>query len=853
MPAPLPVAPEDESRDDMTDGDSGCVNELPYMVETELEDFISLNPELQLSEEEKLYLRVRRRKLSMQRSHSDPSPYDDTGDADIPIKVVALGTDASGNKESTLHLFMLQPVSDKVDVLAKTTPCFIACRSVSFSDAQHPSSFHDVEVWVPPVDDAHKMLRKLYYSSASVFLFFFAIDSRSSFDSVRSTWFPEVRALYPVQDIPIILVGINAEQRHRPNPSAELVSSEEAVALAHEYGATKYIEVFSNNLYHVNEIMQQAVRAVLNGPRWPAEQCSETRRDDYRLFQEHLTVPPPVGYFDLMARTFSVKKDPDTRYFVSFTDAEPTVADQELTGPLRFPTPAPEFVRVKAFQKCRYPSDTLVLPVPRETDMPVGYFDVLRRGFFIAEDPKKSLASKRYHYTVDGSKPTAESPLLNAEEGLRFDTEPPLSSMGNGSVSIPPVLQVVALEDGKFRSKAARFTAPPQLPAPKTVFSSDRVLRVVSPASHVEYRYTLNGDPPTYTNSILYSGSVMLPPDAVSHRIKIAAFPPLAFPSRAVDVSSVPHEDVQSITALHNVSHHSSPPVLETEIRLQRGASRRLSKSVSSSRCGSPSRNAQAVVTLANTGGKPIASNKREFAADRAHTSGSGAPGVPMTKSALGRMSLRSRQTSPSTPRSQSPSRGGSPGGGGRTHRPSPSFVGQTTGKPLNTTHDHCSKPTDGATDLRAKSQSTLDTRSKPQSSARAGRSNSTGGLTAGTSGDNVTCTTRNSTLDFHFEEPIAVSHLTASTPGSGRGPEGYVIHVRDSSSPDGLSGPPIFTEIGSGSLQDLNGVQLLNVEPVYRNIHATEVHVTFTKPHSGLFRINNVQIHGKAAVLCCP
>ncbi|KAJ9464038.1 hypothetical protein DIPPA_01032 [Diplonema papillatum] len=40
------------------------------MVENELEDFISLNPEAQLSEEEKLYLRD---PLSMQRSHSDRS------------------------------------------------------------------------------------------------------------------------------------------------------------------------------------------------------------------------------------------------------------------------------------------------------------------------------------------------------------------------------------------------------------------------------------------------------------------------------------------------------------------------------------------------------------------------------------------------------------------------------------------------------------------------------------------------------------------------------------------------------------------------------------------------------------
>ena len=258
------------------------------------------------------------------------------------------------------------------------------------------------------------------------------------------------------------------------------VSSEEAVALAQEFGASKYIEVFSHNVLHAGEVIQQTLRALSNTRYWTSPVATV---QDMEMYQSLLKPAVPVGHFDLMHRTFNITTTPGTQYYVTYDAADPTLADAEYTGPIRFKKPYPQQICVRAYARCMHPSETLILPIPEETEPPKGYFDPSRRGFFLHSEG----AGVRVHYSVEG-KPTENSPLVG-EAGLLFDGEPPLHAMGSGGAGVPEQIALVAVEDGKFRSRTVTYQAPPTLPQPKVAFSeTDRVLRVVSPQPNVEYR-----------------------------------------------------------------------------------------------------------------------------------------------------------------------------------------------------------------------------------------------------------------------------------------------------------------------------------------------------------------------------
>ena len=176
--------------------------DLPYMSARELEDFIRLNPELRLSEEEGLYLRLRRRRLSVQRcrdqgghgDEEDDAAAGSSGSAANVLKVVAVGDDSVASKERSLQLFLLQDLTEDAPALALKTPCAISRRTITFSDAHTAAQHHTMEVWVPPCDEERRTLRKLCYASARAFLVFFSITDRMSFNNVRMKWLGEVQA-----------------------------------------------------------------------------------------------------------------------------------------------------------------------------------------------------------------------------------------------------------------------------------------------------------------------------------------------------------------------------------------------------------------------------------------------------------------------------------------------------------------------------------------------------------------------------------------------------------------------------------------------------------------------------------
>ncbi|KAJ7738893.1 small GTPase Cdc42 [Mycena olivaceomarginata] len=90
-------------------------------------------------------------------------------------------------------------------------------------------------------------LRPLSYPQTDVFLICFRVTSRMSLENIRDKWVPEVRHFCP--DVrPFIIVAMQIDLRddqkslRLASEKQRLVSTQEGERLAHELGATKYLE-----------------------------------------------------------------------------------------------------------------------------------------------------------------------------------------------------------------------------------------------------------------------------------------------------------------------------------------------------------------------------------------------------------------------------------------------------------------------------------------------------------------------------------------------------------------------------------------------------------------------------------
>merc|ERR1719273_1608831 len=122
-------------------------------------------------------------------------------------------------------------------------------------------------------------LRPLSYPQTDIFIIIFSINSPASFDHVKSKWWPELQ--HHVPGVPIILVGNKSNLRNDQSAIKELeakgmsmVKFEEAQQRAEEIGAVKYLECSTITNEGINEIFEEAARAVLT------RQCKKNTTTD---------------------------------------------------------------------------------------------------------------------------------------------------------------------------------------------------------------------------------------------------------------------------------------------------------------------------------------------------------------------------------------------------------------------------------------------------------------------------------------------------------------------------------------------------------------------------------------------
>ncbi|CAG7921503.1 unnamed protein product [Penicillium olsonii] len=124
-------------------------------------------------------------------------------------------------------------------------------------------------LWDTAGQEDYDRLRPLSYPQTDVFLICFSIVSPPSFDNVKAKWFPEIEHHAP--NVPIILVGTKLDLRDdRATTEAlrarkmETVSYEQALAVAKEIRAHKYLECSALTQRNLKSVFDEAIRAVLN-------------------------------------------------------------------------------------------------------------------------------------------------------------------------------------------------------------------------------------------------------------------------------------------------------------------------------------------------------------------------------------------------------------------------------------------------------------------------------------------------------------------------------------------------------------------------------------------------------------
>ncbi|KAJ5118626.1 cell division control protein 42 [Penicillium atrosanguineum] len=124
-------------------------------------------------------------------------------------------------------------------------------------------------LWDTAGQEDYDRLRPLSYPQTDVFLICFSIVSPPSFDNVKAKWFPEIEHHAP--NVPIILVGTKLDlrdDRHTVETlrsrKMEPVSYEQALAVAKEIRAHKYLECSALTQRNLKSVFDEAIRAVLS-------------------------------------------------------------------------------------------------------------------------------------------------------------------------------------------------------------------------------------------------------------------------------------------------------------------------------------------------------------------------------------------------------------------------------------------------------------------------------------------------------------------------------------------------------------------------------------------------------------
>ncbi|KAL9654413.1 hypothetical protein ABK040_010440 [Willaertia magna] len=127
----------------------------------------------------------------------------------------------------------------------------------------------NLTLWDTAGQEDYDKLRPLSYPDTNVFVIAFSVINRTSFENIRSKWYPEINL--HARDAPIILVGTKIDLRDDSKEIEKLkkegtqpVTRKEGEDLAREIGAYSFCECSALNRAGLKEVFKTVIEAHLN-------------------------------------------------------------------------------------------------------------------------------------------------------------------------------------------------------------------------------------------------------------------------------------------------------------------------------------------------------------------------------------------------------------------------------------------------------------------------------------------------------------------------------------------------------------------------------------------------------------
>lgn len=190
------------------------------------------------------------------------------------VKLVAVGDGAVG-KTSLLITF----ATDKFP--PKYVPTVFENHTKQMKREKDGSNVI-LQLWDTAGQEDYDRLRPLSYPGADVVLLCFSTVNRSSFDSVKEKWHPEVAHYVPEALTLLVGTKIDLREAGEPDPATkelDPVSKEEGAEMRKSIKASKYLEVSAKTRLNLDDVFNTAVELVLEQRRQSEAPSSSPRNN----------------------------------------------------------------------------------------------------------------------------------------------------------------------------------------------------------------------------------------------------------------------------------------------------------------------------------------------------------------------------------------------------------------------------------------------------------------------------------------------------------------------------------------------------------------------------------------------
>jgi len=116
-------------------------------------------------------------------------------------------------------------------------------------------------LWDTAGQEDYDRMRPLSYPSTDVFLVCFALVTPTSFNNVKSKWYPEVSHYCP--DAKVLLVGTKADLKDEKQYEGHVITQVQGETLARDIRAIGYMECSALTQKGLKQVFDEAIKAVV--------------------------------------------------------------------------------------------------------------------------------------------------------------------------------------------------------------------------------------------------------------------------------------------------------------------------------------------------------------------------------------------------------------------------------------------------------------------------------------------------------------------------------------------------------------------------------------------------------------